>query len=85
MPLYQYKCQACNCQFEELRQIAERKWSAECPDCQAPAVRIIASCAGHVWKPGFFYHLGPKPVWIQTKEQLRTECRKRNLEAVCLM
>ena len=39
----------------------------------------------HIWKPRYFEHLDVKPVWIESKRQLREECKKRNLKAACLM
>jgi len=39
----------------------------------------------HVWKPRYFEHLDATPIYIESKKQLKAECAKRGLKAVCLM
>jgi len=37
-----------------------------------------------IWKPCWFEHIAPKPIWIESKEQLRRECESRGKTAACL-
>ena len=45
MPLYEYKCSACNCKFEELHRISESAADSACPVCKARAKRIMSTFA----------------------------------------
>lgn len=33
MPLYQYECDSCHAQFDDIRKYDERDQPAECPEC----------------------------------------------------
>lgn len=44
MPLYEYKCQKCGARFEAITRITEAD-ATECPDCGAPAERLVSSFA----------------------------------------
>jgi putative FmdB family regulatory protein len=35
MPLYQYHCSKCESDFEQIKPIADRFWTEECPECSA--------------------------------------------------
>lgn len=57
-----------------------------CPRCVAECrpqdgVQIVT---GECYR-GWYEHLGPKPVWIESKAHLYRECKARGLEARCLM
>ena len=39
----------------------------------------------HTFKPMFYEDLDVEPVWVESKRQLREECKKRNLVAVRLL
>lgn len=39
MPLYQYKCNSCSSEFEELRRRDEADNSIECPKCKGRDVK----------------------------------------------
>jgi putative FmdB family regulatory protein len=45
MPLYQYECQSCGQQVEDLRRYDERDEPAECPSCGERAHRVLAGFA----------------------------------------
>jgi len=40
--------------------------------------------AAHIWKPQWFEHLDTKPIYIESKKQLKREAEKRGLIAVGL-
>jgi putative FmdB family regulatory protein len=49
MPIYTYRCQTCEHQFETVLRLAEYDDPQACPECAAtPAKRIIASSVGFV-------------------------------------
>lgn len=33
MPIYNYRCEKCQFEFEEIRTIANRRWTDPCPKC----------------------------------------------------
>ncbi|MBD3232609.1 MAG: zinc ribbon domain-containing protein [candidate division Zixibacteria bacterium] len=45
MPIYEYKCSTCGNKFEELRSLGKRDETAECPECNSKAERIVSCCA----------------------------------------
>lgn len=44
MPIYEYKCPACGCQFDELRKVDRRDEPAICPQetCAHEAVKQVS-------------------------------------------
>ncbi|MFH1381422.1 MAG: zinc ribbon domain-containing protein [Chloroflexota bacterium] len=45
MPIYEYVCPACACNFEELRPMSRAEEPVSCPKCQKTAKRKISSFA----------------------------------------
>jgi putative FmdB family regulatory protein len=45
MPLYEYRCDACNHEFEALQKISDEAL-IHCPACEAPELRKLVSAAG---------------------------------------
>ncbi|MCK4331041.1 MAG: zinc ribbon domain-containing protein [Dehalococcoidia bacterium] len=45
MPIYEYRCPKCNCQFELLRPISKADEGAPCPECKHAARRIFSRFA----------------------------------------
>jgi len=45
MPLYEYRCDACNHEFEALQKISDQPL-IHCPACEAPELRKLVSAAG---------------------------------------
>jgi len=55
MPTYQYECQACKHEFEELQTMASKKLT-KCPKCgKEKLVRLIGSGSGMIFKGSGFY------------------------------
>jgi putative FmdB family regulatory protein len=45
MPLYEYRCQACNQTFETLRGSHDKDADVECPQCgEKKAKKLISAC-----------------------------------------
>ncbi len=44
MPIYEYKCPACGCQFDELKKVDQRDEPATCPQetCAHEAVKQVS-------------------------------------------
>jgi putative FmdB family regulatory protein len=45
MPLYEYRCDACNHEFEALQKISDEPL-VHCPACEAPELRKLVSAVG---------------------------------------
>jgi putative FmdB family regulatory protein len=61
MPIYEYKCNACEHTFEELQGINDKPLKS-CPECKAlKPVKLISSPGGFILKgPGFHCNDYPK-------------------------
>ena len=54
MPLYQYRCETCEHQFEAIQKITDEPL-IHCPACDAPALRKVMSAAGFRLKGNGWY------------------------------
>lgn len=54
MPTYEYRCTACNHEFELFQRMSEEP-GAPCPECGAPAERRLSAGAGLLFKGSGFY------------------------------
>ena len=55
MPTYQYECEACGHEFEELQSMTEAKFT-KCPKCKKnKLVRLIGGGSGMIFKGSGFY------------------------------
>lgn len=54
MPIYEYKCESCGNEFEELQSF-DADVKIPCPKCKKNANRIISSGIGIVFKGSGFY------------------------------
>lgn len=56
MPIYEYQCQNCGHEFEELQKMTEEPLIL-CPNCNKKTLkRLIGSGAGVIFKGSGFYH-----------------------------
>lgn len=63
MPMYEYKCDSCDNQFE-LRQKFSDEPATECPKCGGPVAKIVSSTAFALKGGGWYnenYVSGAKP------------------------
>ena len=74
MPTYQYECEACGHEFEELQSMTEPKLK-KCPKCgKLKLSRLIGSGAGMIFKGSGFYETDYKkktPSAGETKPQAK--------------
>jgi putative FmdB family regulatory protein len=54
MPTYEYRCTACQTEFEKFQRMSDEP-GAECPACGAPAERRLSGGAGLLFKGSGFY------------------------------
>jgi len=54
MPTYEYECEECKIQFEELQSFEDEPIS-KCPKCGGHVHRLISPCAGLIFKGTGFY------------------------------
>jgi putative FmdB family regulatory protein len=84
MPIYLLRCKTCGKEFEELSKVQDRG-DVRCPECGSQTeVRMAPANSGWKLKPYWNTNLDTKPIFIESKEQLRRECRKRGFDSPCL-
>ncbi|RLF28924.1 MAG: hypothetical protein DRN14_03300 [Thermoplasmata archaeon] len=87
MPLYAYKCEECENEWEEFKKVDERL-NTKCPKCGGKC-KIDFSKFGTrnimFFTPWTYEDLDVYPIHITSKKQLKRECEKRGLKAARLM
>lgn len=72
MPIYEYQCQNCGHEFEELQKMTEEPLIL-CPNCNKKTLkRLIGSGAGVIFKGSGFYHTDYKKKSPHYKKQSET-------------
>lgn len=76
MPLYQYRCEECNHEFEMFRRMSEYKLACEepCPECSAMSVVQVINTHFELMAPDQVGRVKPTASW---REHLRN-IKKRN-------
>jgi len=82
MPTYDYECDKCGRKFEEVRMIAERD-SVSC--CGQKAIRLITIGSVITFKPMVYTDICETPILIESKKQLKEECKKHGVIAARLL
>jgi putative FmdB family regulatory protein len=54
MPIYEYRCEACNHELEALQKMSDAPLT-ECPECKQPTLRKLISAAGFRLKGSGWY------------------------------
>ena len=54
MPIYEYRCEACDRRFEVLTSFAERDRSHTCPSCESSQTRVLVSSFAAIGGEGEF-------------------------------
>jgi len=76
MPLYDYECEGCGHRFEEFRRIKER-YDIICPKCRRDTVKILLTTTARDWfRPGWWEDFDVKPIYVETKGQLKELCKQ---------
>jgi late competence protein required for DNA uptake (superfamily II DNA/RNA helicase) len=83
MPLYDYECAKCSTVHELMAPYESRILPSLC--CENVLMkRIISQIKLSVFKPQHFEELGDDAPYIESKEQLAKECKKRGLVSAYL-
>lgn len=80
MPLYDYQCQQCGNEFEEVMPISGRE-TAPCPNCASIAKQVIKSSKPHIFQPFWHENFDVNPVYVESKKHWRQLCEKYNVYA----
>lgn len=76
MPLYDYRCTKCGAEIIDHL----KKMSAPAPECcSIPMEQMLGMPMLDNFKPQYFEHLADKPLFMESKRQLRRYCRENNL------
>lgn len=82
MPLYDVKCENCEKVKEIFKKIDDPLSKCEC----GGELRILLNAKGRDWfQPHWNENLDDKPIFVESKQQYREECKKRGLTARCLL
>lgn len=83
MPLYDYECSQCKTIHEAMAPYDSRILQSNC--CPNHSMhRIVSSAKLNMFKPQHFEELGDDAPYIESKEQLAKECKKRGLVSAYL-
>lgn len=80
MPLYTFKCQYCEHEFETIASLEERA-TILCPICSGPTRGLITGTKYHAFPCGWWRDLAPNPIYISSRQQLKEECEKHGCYA----
>lgn len=85
MPTYDFECTKCGKRWEQVLPMAQRNNSKRC-ECGGGGKRIYSlGSRVEVFKPMWYDDLAETPIYIDSKRQLREECKRRNLIAARLL
>jgi len=82
MPIWDFECKKCGNIFEEVSKISDSD-NIRCPKCQGETKKVwlqLNKLAYKKFPEGFWNDLGPKPVYISSRRQLREEVKKRGTD-----
>jgi len=78
MPVYVYRCKTCGTIKGVLQPIYERSPQYHCGRLMQRSY-TDEHVSTSIWKPDWWEDIAEKPLWIQSKQQLFEECKKRGL------
>ena len=76
MPLYDFECTNPDCDqvFEALAKYEERE-KIRCKVCGDTTLCLVGNGRYIPFHSGWYEHLGPDPIYIKNKQQLRQVCK----------
>jgi len=84
MPRYKYECDRCGDNFHKTVKIEDRH-NVMCR-CGGRAVKLLAIGAGiEIFEPMMYNDICETPIWVESKKQLKEECKKHNVLSCRLM
>ena len=75
MPTYPYRCRKCKKEFEAFNRIAERH-DQRCLACGSSCEVTPPHTRAVTFRGGYFEHIGPDGVHVETAQELREACVK---------
>ena len=86
MPRYGYRCEECKNGWDEFKSMEENN-DTNCPKCGKKAVRDYSKSTTRFFpfKPMWYTDICEKPLWIESKKQLKEECDKHGVIACRLL
>ena len=85
MPLYDLKCLDCEHEEEVSAKISEYKL-IRCPICHGETKVVFSKPPGDsTFKARWYPHVGPEPIYVESKKQLAAECKKHGTRSAYLM
>lgn len=82
MPLYEYRCDACNHEFEALQKISDEPL-VHCPVCEAAELRKLVSAAGFRLKGQGWYETDFKTGSKRNIAEAGSDSAKKPKAAAC--
>jgi putative FmdB family regulatory protein len=82
MPLYEYRCDACEHEFEALQKISDEPL-VHCPACEAPALKKLISAAGFRLKGDGWYETDFKTGSKRNLVDSASDSGKKSSAAAC--
>lgn len=80
---YEYYCENCGKEFDEVRTMEERNDPIDCLVCGSSDTHrtFRSGCNVFVFEPMWYEHIAEDPIYIESKRQLKEECDKRGVRA----
>lgn len=84
MPLYNYECD-CGERFDEFVPY-DRRNEVKCGKCSRLATKLLSTESKPVvFEPMWYHDIAERPIFVESKRQLKEECKKRGLVAARLL
>lgn len=85
MPIYDFQCEseACGKIFEALSKWEDKDFK-KCTSCGSDTQCLLSIPTIVSFHEGWYEHLGPKPIYVTSKRQLRGICDKNGKGSVYL-
>lgn len=74
MPLYDYVCNRCGKEFEQVAKIADRE-ATKC-SCGGSCRILISSTRRDWFRPGYWRDFAETPIYVESKRHLKDLCKK---------
>lgn len=83
MITYEYQCYECDNTWDEEREMVDRNNPSPCPECGSTETGrdFTGGVRVEVFEPMVYDHIGPDPILITSKRQLKEECNKAGVVA----
>jgi len=84
MPNYDFFCKTCGKTIERMVSIKESE-SVKCGKCGEMMIKLFSAPRLDLFKPMVYEDICETPILIESKKQLREECKKHGVRAARLM